>query len=282
MNSKKFELLLGNTLLITAITIIVLILHQTLQKYISPNLLLDFFLVLGAVLLYLFLGSSMIDNFLTSDKKLKTMVDETLHELNTPIATIEANITMLKKSITDEKNLKRLNRIKDASKNLIQLYESIEYNIKENIEHVEKNTFNLKFTIDASIEKFQDIKNNLTITNEVKELYIKTDKNGFIKMLENLISNAIKYNKKDGFVKVYTDENNLCIQDSGIGIDTKNLFIIFDKSFQENPTTKGFGLGLSIVKSFCDKHKIKIKIDTKLDKGTIIILDIKEIIDKNQ
>jgi len=282
LNSKKFELLLGNTLLITAITIIVLILHQTLQKYISPNLLLDFFLVLGAVLLYLFLGSSMIDNFLTSDKKLKTMVDETLHELNTPIATIEANITMLKKSITDEKNLKRLNRIKDASKNLIQLYESIEYNIKENIEHVEKNTFNLKFTIDASIEKFQDIKNNLTITNEVKELYIKTDKNGFIKMLENLISNAIKYNKKDGFVKVYTDENNLCIQDSGIGIDTKNLFIIFDKSFQENPTTKGFGLGLSIVKSFCDKHKIKIKIDTKLDKGTIIILDIKEIIDKNQ
>ena len=278
MNSKKSELLLGNALIITIITVIVLVLHQTFKENINPTLLLDFFLVLGAVLLYLFLGSPMIDNFLTSDKNLKTMVDETLHELNTPIATIEANITMLKKSITDEKNLKRLNRIKDASKNLTQLYESIEYNIKENIEQVEKSTFDLKVAIDQSIEKFQDIKNNLTITNEVKELHITTDKNGFTKMLDNLISNAIKYNKTDGFVKIYTDKNNLCIQDSGIGIDTKNLFIVFDKSYQENPTTKGFGLGLSIVKSFCDKHKIKIKIDTQKNEGTTIMLDLSEIL----
>ncbi len=278
MNSKKSELLLGNALIITIITVIVLVLHQTFKENINPTLLLDFFLVLGAVLLYLFLGSPMIDNFLTSDKNLKTMVDETLHELNTPIATIEANITMLKKSITDEKNLKRLNRIKDASKNLTQLYESIEYNIKENIEQVEKNTFDLKVAMDQSIEKFQDIKNNLTITNEVKELHITTDKNGFTKMLDNLISNAIKYNKTDGFVKIYTDKNNLCIQDSGIGIDTKNLFIVFDKSYQENPTTKGFGLGLSIVKSFCDKHKIKIKIDTQKNEGTTIMLDLSEIL----
>jgi len=278
LNSKKSELLLGNALIITIITVIVLVLHQTFKENINPTLLLDFFLVLGAVLLYLFLGSPMIDNFLTSDKNLKTMVDETLHELNTPIATIEANITMLKKSITDEKNLKRLNRIKDASKNLTQLYESIEYNIKENIEQVEKNTFDLKVAMDQSIEKFQDIKNNLTITNEVKELHITTDKNGFTKMLDNLISNAIKYNKTDGFVKIYTDKNNLCIQDSGIGIDTKNLFIVFDKSYQENPTTKGFGLGLSIVKSFCDKHKIKIKIDTQKNEGTTIMLDLSEIL----
>jgi len=70
------------------------------------------------------------------------------------------------------------------------------------------------------------------------------------------------------------EENTLFIQDSGIGIDTKNLFIVFDKSYQENPSTEGFGIGLSIVKSFCDKHKIKIKIDTKKDVGTTISLDL--------
>jgi signal transduction histidine kinase len=229
---------------------------------------------MSATFLYLYLGKSLIDEFLKSDKNLKNLVDETLHELNTPIATIEANLSMLKKSIKDEKNTKRLNRIDKASKNLTKLYESIEYDIKENIEQIEKSSFDLKELIDESISKFDEIKDDMKIINQVKPQLIKTDKNGFSKTIDNLISNAIKYNKKDGFVKIYMDKNILNIEDNGIGIDTKNLFIVFDKSYQENPTTEGFGLGLSIVKSFCDRHKIKIKIDTTKDIGTTISLDL--------
>lgn len=274
MNSKKSQLLLGNILIVATLIVIVLVLHHFLGEIFGSSLLLDFILVAGATLLYLFLADPIADNFLTSDKNLKTMIDETLHELNTPIATIEANLTMLKKSITDEKSLKRLDRIKSASSNLTKLYESIEYNIKKNIEQIDKSTFNLHDTIEQSISKFQEIKNEITITNSTPKTDITTDKNGFSKTVENLISNAIKYNKPDGFVNIYLKDKILCIQDSGIGIDTKNLFIVFDKSYQENPTTKGYGIGLGIVKSFCDKHKIKIKIDTKKDKGTTIMLDL--------
>ena len=78
-----------------------------------------------------------------------------------------------------------------------------------------------------------------------------------------------------GFLKIYTRQKQLIFEDSGIGIDTKNLFIVFEKSFQENPSTKGFGIGLSIVKSYCDKYNITIKIDTKKDIGTKISLDLK-------
>ena len=273
MNSKKADLLLGNILIIVAISIMVLVLHHAFQGMFY-DMVLYIILVCFAVLLYLFLGTPMIDNFLQSDTNLKTMIDETLHELNTPIATIEANLSMLKKSINDEKSLKRLNRIGEASKNLTKLYESIEYDIKENIQLIEKSSFDLKDAVETSIRKFNEIKHEIKITNQVPSLLITTDKNGFSKTLDNLISNAIKYNKQDGFVKIYMKGNSLYIEDSGIGIDTKNLFIVFDKSYQENPSTEGYGIGLSIVKSFCDKHKIKIKIDTKKDIGTIIGLDL--------
>ena len=278
MNSKKSQLLFANLLIIVVLIVAVLALHRILGDVLGSSLLLDFILVVASAFAYIFLAIPLTDSFLTSDKKLKTMIDETLHELNTPIATIEANISMLRKSIKDEKNLKRLNRIKDASQNLTKLYQSIEYNIKENIEQIDKNTFDLYQEIENCISKFQEIKDEIIITNKIPKTEITTDKNGFLKTIENLISNAIKYNKKNGFIHIYLKDKVLHIQDSGIGIDTKNLFIIFEKSFQENPTTKGYGIGLGIVKSFCDKNKINIKIDTKKDKGTTIKLDLSKII----
>jgi len=277
LNSKKFDLIISNIIVIASIVILVLVLHHSFSTKISHPIL-DIALVLIAVFLYIFLANSMVDTLLKSDKELKNMVDETLHELNTPIATIQANLTMLKRSIKDEKNLKRLNRISEASKNLTNLYESIEYEIKENIEQVEETNFDIKDVVKNSISKFDEIKGNIAIKNQVPSMLIKTDKNGFSRTIDNLISNAIKYNKKDGFVKLYMEGNSLFIQDSGIGIDTKNLFIVFDKSYQENPSTKGFGIGLSIVKSFCDKHKIKITIDTKKDVGTTIGLDLEALV----
>ena len=52
--------------------------------------------------------------------------------------------------------------------------------------------------------------------------------------------------------------------------------MIFEKYFQEDSSKDGFGLGLSIVKEFCDKNKIAIKINTT-DDGNIFCLDLKNI-----
>lgn len=278
MNSKKANLLISNLLIIITIAIFILVLHHTLSPIITSVLALDVMLVSVAVLLYLFLGSPLIDHFLSSDKEIKAMIDETLHELNTPIATIDANISMLSRNITDEKSQKRLNRIKQASLNLKTLYDGIEYNLKSNIEAVEKTTFDLRETIDHSIKKFEEQKRDIRLLNEIPSFVLNTDKSGFERVIDNLLSNAIKYNQQNGFVRFYLVDNILHIEDSGIGIDTKNLFIVFEKSYQENPSTQGYGLGLSIVKSFCDKHKVKIKIDTKKHKGTTMMLDLTALI----
>ncbi len=230
--------------------------------------------------LYYFLAPSLLQPYLESDAKLKEMIDHTLHELNTPIATIEANTGMLRRSLDDPKAQQRLERISEAAKNLTKLYESVEYHIKENIDHIEKRTFNLHALIDGCIRKFAESRGDIMIHNETAPLQLLSDKNGFERTIDNLLSNAIKYNRPGGYVRFYTKGEKLFIEDSGIGIDPKNLFIVYEKSFQENPTTEGFGLGLSIVKNFCDREKINIKIDTEKEQGTTISLDLSRLIIK--
>jgi signal transduction histidine kinase len=264
-------------IIIIVIALFILAGNTLLQEIITNDYLRGILLILFSVGIYYFLAPSVIEPFIQTDAKLKEMIDHTLHELNTPIATIEANIALLKRTLTEEKAQKRLHRIEEAAKNLTKLYESIEYNIKENIEHIEKSNFLLHEILEESIAKFEEIKGDIQIYNDVENISLYTDQNGFERTMDNLISNAIKYNRPGGFVKLYTKENKLYIQDSGIGIDPKNLFIVYEKSFQENPTTVGFGLGLSIVKNFCDREKITIKIDTKKGEGTTISLDLQNI-----
>lgn len=280
MSSKKTGLLLSHLIILLVISLMLLASDKLLQEQITSLYLRWSLLLLTATGLYLFLAPAVTDPFLESEARLKEMVEETLHELNTPIATIEANLSMLQRSIDDPKAKKRLARIGEAAKNLTKLYESIEYEIKENIEHIEKEQFGLREAVEESIRKFEEIRGDITIESAVEARMLYTDRNGFIRMLDNLISNAIKYNKPGGFVRLYTEGDRLYVEDSGIGIDTKNLFIVYEKSFQENPTTVGYGLGLSIVKNFCDREKITIKIDTEKGKGTKIALGLSAVIYK--
>ena len=278
MRSKESGLLLSHLIIVVVLAAAILTGNTLLQESISDDYLRGALLVVLSAAAYYFLAPSVIEPFLQTDAKLKEMIDHTLHELNTPIATIEANLSLLERTLHDARSLKRLKRIEEAAKNLTKLYESIEYDIKENIEHIEKSTFPLHSVLHESIAKAEEIKGDTKIYDETKNLTLHTDRNGFERTLDNLLSNAVKYNKPGGFVRFYTKGGKLFIQDSGIGIDPKNLFIVYEKSFQENPTTVGFGLGLSIVKNFCDREKIAIKIDTKKGEGTTISLDLKNIL----
>jgi len=200
-----------------------------------------------------------------------------LHELNIPASTIQINAQMLEKSLNDEKSIKRLNRIKQATQDLLNLYDQMEYDIKKQIDTIDVQTFSLNEVIELSVKKFQDIKNDITISFDIDDVVLNTDKNGFSKALDNLISNAIKYNEKEGGVDIEFRESNLSIFNTGKSIDTKNIFMVFDKYYQEDSSRDGFGLGLNIVKEFCDKNKITIKIDSN-EKGTTFHLNLINII----
>ena len=272
LNSKNRTILLSNAFIIVAIVIIVVISNSFLTPLIQNEILKTILLIFIALLFYFIFASQIISK---NDNNLQDMIKNTLHELNTPIATIKANATMLEKNLIDEKDKNRLKRIQQASQNLLKLYENMEYKIKKEIDFVELSSFDIKEVVTESISKFEDIKGDIVIENLLRNYMITTDKIGFEQVIDNLISNAIKYNKANGFVKIYLETDKLIFEDSGKGIDTKSLFIIFDRYYQQDSNTEGFGLGLSIVKEFCDKYKIDIKIDSKEKIGTKIVLDLK-------
>lgn len=98
----------------------------------------------------------------------------------------------------------------------------------------------------------------------------------------NLISNAVKYNKDNGIIKVVLSEKKkkiiLCVQDSGIGIPGYHLQDVFNRFKRVDskyiPPQEGSGLGLSIVKALVDLHHGEIKIASREEKGTIISITL--------
>ncbi len=284
MNYKKRNFLITNSIIVVFVLLLSLLLNFYLNSFIGFNQETFMFITLTVLFfglgLYLLLSKSIFEPLFKSDENLQKTVKETLHELNIPVSTINLNTQMLEKKVTDEKALKRLSRIKKASNELLRLYEDMEYQIKKEIDKVDVSVFNLDEVTLKSLDKFEDLKKDIKIEVNIEDCQLKTDLNGFSKMLDNLISNALKYNlEENGLIQITYSNNILSIYNTGKEIDTKNLFIIFDKFFQEDSSKHGFGLGLSMVKEFCDKNKIAIKIEPSTN-GNKFILNFKNIINQ--
>lgn len=282
MNSKKRDFLISISIIFTFSLIIILYLNYYFISLFGLNQENFVYVIIPLVLVglgvFLSFSMSVLKPLFKSDERLEQSIKETIHELNIPVSTIKMNTQLLQKTITDEKSLKRLERIIKASNNLLKLYENMEYNLKKEIDKIDKQEFYLNEIILKSCDKFYDIKKDTKIEVNIPNILVLSDINGFEKTMDNLISNAIKYNIKDNpIVEISYKNSILSIFNTGEQIDTKNLFIVFDKYFQEDSTKDGFGLGLAMVKEFCDKNKIAINIDT-LEKGNRFNLNLKNII----
>jgi len=282
LNSKKRDFLISISIIFTFSLIIILYLNYFFISKFGLNQDNFVFIIIPLIIvglaIFLSFSISILKPLFKSDEKLQQSIKETIHELNIPVSTIKMNAQLLQKTISDEKSLKRLDRINQASNNLLKLYENMEYNIKKEIDKIDKQEFYLDEIIAISCEKFDDIKKNTIITTNVPSIKLFTDLNGFEKTVDNLISNAIKHNIKDNpLVNIEYKNGILSVFNTGEKIDTKNLFIVFDKYFQEDSSKDGFGLGLAMVKEFCDKNKITINIDT-LENGNRFNLNLKNIL----
>ena len=269
MNKKNYFLLTNSFLILLALFFTAYFFSHDIIK----SLLISF-VVLG---IYLLLSHSLVDELMEIEKDLEENIQKKIHEINTPVSTIQLNTSLLKSKLKDEKNLSRLSRIEKASEELLALYEEMEYFIKEKIDKTDIKTFSLKEAVLTSTQKFQDIKNKVQIKVDIDDsIMIKCDKIGFIKMIDNLVQNAIKHNPNLTKIEIFYHDNTLFVKDDGDGIDSEDICNIFNKYFKDHKA-KGFGLGLSIVKEYCDKHNIKIKIDTS-QKGTTFKLKIQSLL----
>lgn len=93
-------------------------------------------------------------------------------------------------------------------------------------------------------------------------------------VIQNLITNAIKYKKVDSDVIINIssesigDMATICIADNGIGIEQKNLTNVFDRFFQENDVIEGKGIGLDTCKHIIESHYGKIWVDSTIGIGS--------------
>ena len=262
-----------------SIVLFILIINNILISYFNNwnSIKYIIFITIFSTFLYFILNKTFIDDIFKLDNRLKEKIEKSMHEINTPVATIQINTEILQSKLNDTQNLKRLDRIDKSCDNLLRLYEDMEYYIKKEIDNIEIVEFDLKELIERCIEKFDDLKDNIKIDLIIKPISIKSDKSGFENMITNLISNSIRHNSSITNITISLEKNILTFADNGDGISTKDLYRVFDRYFQSDDNSKGFGIGLNVVKEFCDKNRLDIKISSS-DEGTIFYINIKNII----
>jgi len=207
---------------------------------------------------------------------LTSLTNDIIHELNIPLSTIKANTAMLKKTMEDEKSLKRIKRIEDASLRLKKLYDELVYSIHKEMHTIEKERFDLKSLVEERIEIFKEQKRN-AFELDLASYEIEVDKIGFEQMFDNIVSNAMKYSSKEAPISVRFDTSILSIEDRGVGMSTTELLRVHERYYQADDKKDGEGIGLSLVKAYCDDEGIDIHIKSQKDVGTTVVLDMSKV-----
>ncbi|MCT7524395.1 HAMP domain-containing histidine kinase [Aliarcobacter cryaerophilus] len=235
------------------------------------------FWFLFSFILLLFVGYFIAKLFLKPMRESIQMLDrfikDTTHELNTPIAAILSNIHMINKDNIDEKLAKKINRIEIGAKTISNIYEDLTF-VSLNNQIISNNEkLNFSQILNQRVDFFKSIANSKQIEFilDIKEnIFIVCDIKKLSKLIDNILSNAIKYNKFQGFIKVTLKDKILIIEDSGKGMSKDNLSNLFTRYKRFDKSVGGFGIGLNIVSLIAKEYDLKIDVISKIDVGTRI------------
>jgi len=234
--------------------------------------------------------NNLLDRVENAIEREKQFTSDASHELRTPLAVIKGTLEVLVRKPRNPEEYKekidfcisevnRLNHLVDELL-LLARFENQKQTLK-----IEKVSLNAMF-LDV-------ISRNSTLIAEKKikcvahfteDYYVNTDAYLFCIIVNNILTNAVKYSKKNGTITfdiVDTHQELLCmISDQGIGIAKEDLQKIFDQFYRsksnQHPEIKGTGLGLSIVKRLCILLQIDLEIESEEGKGTKVILRFKK------
>jgi signal transduction histidine kinase len=198
----------------------------------------------------------------------REFVKDILHDFNTPISTIRLNLSLLRDEVGERPKIKRIER---GIENILLLQENLKHYL---IQHQDKIELFFLFDLIAQrvgmIEKnYPDLNYKIDIPKEIK---IESHRKLFIRIIDNLLSNASKYNNKGGEIEIVFNKRSriLSISDTGQGI--KKPHRAFERFYTEQ--REGVGIGLHIVKKLCDELHIQIEISSTPNIGTILSLKI--------
>ncbi len=220
-------------------------------------------------------------------------INNMTHEFKTPLATISLAVDALRneKVLTDKEKLgyfsgiikEENTRMNKHVETILQaaLMEKQEFKLNVQPMHIHEiisgvmDNFKLRLEEkQGKMEPFMNAKNDLVPVDEVH----------FTNLISNLMDNAVKYSKDNEpiRIKIFTHCTNkhfiLRIEDNGIGMNKETVKRVFEKFYRAHTgnihNVKGFGLGMSYVKSVIDAHNGKIKVDSTLGKGSTFTIEL--------
>jgi len=217
-------------------------------------------------------------------------INNMTHEFKTPLATISLAVDALRNEkvmndkqksdyfsgIIKEEN-KRMNKQVEA---ILQaaLLEKQELQLNLKPIHVHEVIRNVMDNFELQFQE-KNAKKDMQLL--AKQDLLEADEVHFTNLISNLIDNAVKYSKESLTIKIVTSNTNksltIRIDDNGIGMNKETQRRIFEKFYRAHTgnihNVKGFGLGLSYVKTVVDAHHGKVRVDSTVGKGTCFILE---------
>jgi two-component system phosphate regulon sensor histidine kinase PhoR len=256
-----------------------------------------FWFIIGAILFTIIITTAFFITIRTllKQKKLSEIksdfINNMTHEFKTPLATISLAVDALKneKVVNDKEKTGYFTAIiKEENKRMNKQVETILQAALLDKQEVQLNLKKL-----SAHEMITSALNNITLQVEEKngklEVAFKAEKDiiladevHFTNLVNNLLDNAVKYSGDTPVIKLTTDNIGkffrIKIEDSGIGMNKETLNRIFEKFYRAHTgnvhNVKGFGLGLSYVKTMVDAHHGHIKAESVLGKGSCFTVSI--------
>lgn len=193
-----------------------------------------------------------------------------LHDLNTPLSSLRLNVSRLNSPLDDTKKMERI-------EHSIQTITSLGNNLQSYLEghELQQEEIDLNTLLQDRISMFQRLYPILSFSLNTASLSIRANRDAMTRILDNILSNAAKYNIAEGSVSVTIDPALflVIIQDTGKGITQPKK--IFDRFYKEHE--RGLGIGLHIVKKLCDSMKVSITVESTLGKGSLFRLDFRAL-----
>ena len=206
-------------------------------------------------------ASAMIDNFIAN----------IVHDINTPISTIMLNsASLIKHAATPSA---KYGRIFASAKQLQDMQHDLLALADENIA-LERHKVTLNILCEEIIGDFRLKYPKQSFEMWLKEQIIYVNQVDMRRIIQNLISNAVKYNRNSLPIVLDNRTGKLTIKDKGKGMRYPEK--VFDKNYREDYSIQGSGIGLASVLSMLTRNQIGINVSSQIEKGTTIQLDFSD------
>ena len=217
----------------------------------------------------------------------KRLSADIAHELKTPITSIKGHLDIIIAGVwkpTNERlmsiseEVSRMNNLIDKLRDLAKIDSEKNYLEKEKV-NLRDLLINILYNYEA-----EALEKNIKIDTSLENIYANIDRGKFSQVIVNLLTNAIKYNKKNGEIFISLKEEGnivlISIKDTGIGIEKEDIKYIFDRFYREdksrNKDTGGMGIGLTISKALIEAHGGTIDVYSVKGEGTEFIVKIQK------